>query len=70
MRVALIAIGRLKAGPERELCARYMERATASARGVGLTGVELREIEEGRARRPPRSRAFPIAIGFWSMRAM
>jgi len=52
MRVALIAIGRLKAGPERELCARYRERAAASARGVGLTGVELREIEEGRARRP------------------
>ena len=52
MRVTLIAIGRLKAGPERELCARYMERAAASARGVGLTGVELREIEEGRARRP------------------
>ena len=52
MRVALIAIGRLKAGPEREHCARYMERAAASARGVGLTGVELREIEEGRARRP------------------
>ena len=52
MRIALIAIGRLKAGPERELCARYMERAAASARGVGLTGVELREIEEGRARRP------------------
>ena len=52
MRIALIAIGRLKAGPERELCARYMERAAASARGVGLTGVELREIDEGRARRP------------------
>ena len=52
MRVALIAIGRLKAGPERDLCARYMERAAASARGVGLTGVDLREIDEGRARRP------------------
>ena len=52
MRILLIAVGRLKAGPERELCARYMERAAAAARGVGLTGVELREIDEGRARRP------------------
>jgi 23S rRNA (pseudouridine1915-N3)-methyltransferase len=52
MRLVLTAIGRLKAGPERELCARYLERAVAGARGIGFTGVELREIEEGRARRP------------------
>ena len=52
MRLLLTAIGRLKAGPERELCARYIERAAAAARGVGLTGVELRELDEGRARRP------------------
>jgi 23S rRNA (pseudouridine1915-N3)-methyltransferase len=51
MRVILTAIGRLKAGPERDLCARYMERAAASARAIGLTGVDLRELEEGRARR-------------------
>ncbi len=51
MRVILTAIGRLKAGPERDLCARYMERAAASARSIGLTGVDLRELEEGRARR-------------------
>jgi 23S rRNA (pseudouridine1915-N3)-methyltransferase len=51
VRVILTAVGRLKAGPERDLCARYMERAAASARSVGLTGVEFREIEEGRARR-------------------
>ena len=52
MRLVLAAVGRLKAGPERELCGRYVERAAAAARGVGLTGVELREIEEGRSRRP------------------
>lgn len=57
MRLILTAIGRLKAGPERDLCARYMERAAASARGVGLTGVEFREIEEGRARRPEDRKA-------------
>ena len=51
MKIVLAAVGRLKAGPERELCARYLERAQASARGVALTGVEMKEIDEGRARR-------------------
>ena len=52
MRIVLTAVGRLKAGPERELSARYLERAQAAARSVGLTGVEVREIDESRARRP------------------
>lgn len=52
MRVLLNAIGRLKAGPEREICARYLERAQGAARSVGLTGVEMREADESRARRP------------------
>ncbi|MDH7798316.1 MULTISPECIES: 23S rRNA (pseudouridine(1915)-N(3))-methyltransferase RlmH [unclassified Beijerinckia] len=51
MKIILAAVGRLKNGPERELCARYLERAQASARGVALTGVEMKEIDEGRARR-------------------
>ncbi len=40
----------MKAGPERDLLARYSERAQALARSVGLTGFTLREIEESRAR--------------------
>lgn len=51
MRILLIAVGRMKAGPERELFGRYLERAVASARTAGLTGVEAREIDESRARR-------------------
>ena len=42
----------MKAGPERDICARYLERAQAASRGVGLTGVEMRETDESRARRP------------------
>jgi 23S rRNA (pseudouridine1915-N3)-methyltransferase len=42
----------LKAGPERELFRRYFERMSESARRVGIAGVDLREIEESRARRP------------------
>ncbi|MDB5651765.1 MAG: rlmH [Hyphomicrobiales bacterium] len=57
MRVVLTAIGRLKAGPERELCARYLERAALAARSVGLTGVEMRESDESRARRPEDRKA-------------
>ena len=57
MRVLLIAVGRLKAGAERELVARYMDRAIASARGVGLAGIDLRELEESRARRPDDRKA-------------
>ncbi len=50
MRILLLAIGRLKAGPERELAARYMERAQSLSRSVGLTGIEWRESDESRAR--------------------
>jgi 23S rRNA (pseudouridine1915-N3)-methyltransferase len=51
VRLILAAFGRLKAGPERDLSARYIDRAAAAARSVGLTGVDLREFDESRARR-------------------
>jgi 23S rRNA (pseudouridine1915-N3)-methyltransferase len=49
MRVMIAAIGRLKAGPERELAARYLKRAMQTGRAVGLTGFEVVEIRESRA---------------------
>jgi 23S rRNA (pseudouridine1915-N3)-methyltransferase len=52
MRIMLVCVGRLKAGPERELFARYFKRLTEIARGLGISGVELREVGESRARRP------------------
>ena len=42
----------MKAGPERELFDRYLKRLSEAARSVGIPGVDLREIEESRARRP------------------
>ena len=51
MRLGLICVGRLKAGPERELYQRYSERIFALRR-LGLEGLELREIEESRAKLP------------------
>ena len=45
-------MGRLKAGPERELVARYGERIGPAGRPVGLGPLDIREIDESRARRP------------------
>ena len=52
MRLAVIAVGRLKDGPERELCERYRERGVALGRGIGFSGPDIVEIAEGRGRRP------------------
>jgi len=52
MRLLLVCVGRSKAGPERDLAGRYIERAAAAGRAIGFSGVELREIAESRAARP------------------
>jgi 23S rRNA (pseudouridine1915-N3)-methyltransferase len=57
MRLLLVSVGRLKAGPERDLAARYLERAGAAGRPLGFTAIDLREIEESRARRPEDRKA-------------
>lgn len=49
MRVGIIAIGRMKQGPERELVARYLDRAIAGGRSLGLTGFSVTELNESRA---------------------
>jgi 23S rRNA (pseudouridine1915-N3)-methyltransferase len=56
VRVMLIAVGRLKAGPERTLFERYQQRLLGMARSVGVSGFDFREIEEGRARRAEERR--------------
>lgn len=50
MRVAVFAIGRLKAGPERALCDRYAERLKRGGPAVGLEWAGVREGTESRAR--------------------
>jgi 23S rRNA (pseudouridine1915-N3)-methyltransferase len=47
MLITIAAIGKLKAGPERELFARFIERASSAGRNVGLT-FAVREFPEGR----------------------
>jgi len=50
MRITVIAIGRLKQGPERELADRYATRFDDLGRKLGFRGLEIREIPESRAR--------------------
>ncbi len=49
MRLAIAAIGRMKAGPERELVARYLDRAIGGGKPLALTGFEVIELPESRA---------------------
>lgn len=51
MRLQLVCVGRLKAGAERELVGRYLDRAKASGRALGLAGFDVAELSESAARR-------------------
>jgi 23S rRNA (pseudouridine1915-N3)-methyltransferase len=57
LRIAILAVGRMKQGPERELAARYLERATASGKPLALTGFEVIELPESRAASAPARKA-------------
>jgi 23S rRNA (pseudouridine1915-N3)-methyltransferase len=49
MRLIVAAVGRLKAGPERELAERYRDRVAKAGRAVGLRDIEIVEIRESKA---------------------
>jgi 23S rRNA (pseudouridine1915-N3)-methyltransferase len=56
MRVVVIAVGRLKQGPERQLAEDYRKRAQAIGRPLGLREIEIVEIRESRAQDAERRR--------------
>ncbi len=56
MRLGLICVGRLKSGPEREIYARYAERIAAMRR-IGLEGLDLKELDESKAKGAPERMA-------------
>jgi 23S rRNA (pseudouridine1915-N3)-methyltransferase len=58
----ITAIGKLKAGPERDLCDRYLDRAQKSGRAIGLTRIDVREWPESRAARSEDRRAEESAL--------
>ncbi|GLQ11558.1 ribosomal RNA large subunit methyltransferase H [Devosia yakushimensis] len=49
MRIAIAAVGRMKAGPEREMVARYLDRAIGGGKPLALTGFDIIELPESRA---------------------
>jgi 23S rRNA (pseudouridine1915-N3)-methyltransferase len=49
MRFLIAAVGRLKAGPERELAERYRDRVEKTGRALGIRDIEIVEIRESRA---------------------
>jgi 23S rRNA (pseudouridine1915-N3)-methyltransferase len=49
MRLTLAAVGKLKAGPDRDLFERYWDRLEASGRKIGISGARLVELPESRA---------------------
>lgn len=50
MKLTIVAVGRLKAGPERDLCARYAARIDALSKVVHLGPIAVLEISESSAR--------------------
>jgi len=53
MRLIVIAVGRMKQGPERELAERYRKRFDEIGRKLGFRGLAIHEIPESRARDAP-----------------
>ncbi|MTI43786.1 23S rRNA (pseudouridine1915-N3)-methyltransferase [Roseibium hamelinense] len=53
MRFTIACIGRMKAGAEKQLCDRYIERAVKTGRSVGITAVTVSEHAESRQQRVP-----------------
>lgn len=49
MRISLFAVGRLKAGPEKELASRYLDRFAKAGPPVGLEFAKVTEVTESRA---------------------
>ena len=49
MQISIIAIGRVKSGPERELVARYQKRIIQTGKNLGISGLNIIEIGESKA---------------------
>ena len=44
--MTILAIGRMKAGPEKDLCDDYLSRARAMGRSCGITTLDVRDFPE------------------------
>ena len=48
MRITIVAVGRIKAGPEIDLAERYTKRFGGTARALGLGAIMIHELPESR----------------------
>ena len=48
MRLILVAVGRMKSGPETELAARYQDRAVKAGRALGFRSLDIVTLDESR----------------------
>lgn len=46
LNILVLAVGKAAKAPERELCARYLERLAGVGRQLGLAAVEVREVAD------------------------
>lgn len=53
MRIGLFAVGRLKAGPEKDLAARYLDRFAKAGPAIGLELGKIVEVAESRSANAP-----------------
>jgi 23S rRNA (pseudouridine1915-N3)-methyltransferase len=56
LRIVIVAVGRLRAGPEADMARDYVARAEAAGRSLGFRGIALVEVE-GRPAGDPRTEA-------------
>ena len=57
MRLLIVAVGKLKRGPERELFSHYLSRAEALGRSLGLSPISSAELPESRLSEASERRA-------------
>lgn len=57
MRLSVIAIGRMKAGPEQSLAGRYLQRCRSLGKSLGLQGFEVLEFPEAQKSTSPLRKA-------------
>lgn len=53
MKLLLVVVGRLKSGPERQLCERYETRFRDICRQIGVSDLKIVELGESAQRRAP-----------------
>ena len=64
MEVRIIAVGRLKSGPEFELITDYLDRAVKQGRGFGFSSFDIVEIDERKAQsKSAQEQALRSALG-------